>query len=53
MSEDKEQKTPEQEIISKYMSSLGKKGGSANKAKGSDYFKWVRSHGTKKAKDKD
>jgi len=35
----------EQETISKYMSSLGKRAGEVNKKKGSAYFKWVRSHG--------
>jgi hypothetical protein len=38
------------EEISKYMSELGKKGGAKNKKKGSDYFKWVRSHGKNKKK---
>jgi hypothetical protein len=31
--------------ISAYMSQMGKKGGGVNKEKGSEYFKWVRSHG--------
>lgn len=30
--------------VSRYMAELGKKGGARNKAKGSAYFKWVRSH---------
>lgn len=34
-----------------YMSKLGKKGGDANKKKGSAFFKWVRSHGTKKKEE--
>lgn len=38
-------------IISEHMSKLGKKAGEVNKKKGSAYFKWVRSHGRKKAKD--
>lgn len=42
-------RTPEEQAaISRYMSQLGKKGGAKNKAKGSDYFKWVRSIGVKK-----
>lgn len=40
-----------QSIISKYMSELGKKGGETNKAKGSEYFKWVRSIGVAKQKE--
>lgn len=35
-------------VISAYMAKLGKKGGLKNKQKGSEYFKWVRSHGKKK-----
>lgn len=43
-------KTPkEKETISKYMSELGKKAGAVNKKKGSEYFKWVRSHGKQKS----
>lgn len=38
----------EEEIISKHMSKLGKRAGDVNKKKGSEYFKWVRSHGKKK-----
>ena len=34
--------------VSKYMSGLGKKGGAKNKAKGSAYFKWVRSKNKKR-----
>jgi len=34
--------------LSQYFSKLGKKGGEVNKKKGSDYFKWVRSHAKKK-----
>lgn len=37
--------------VSKYMAELGKKGGATNKAKGTDYFRWVRSHGTKKKEE--
>lgn len=40
------------EIISEHMSKLGKKAGEVNKKKGSAYFKWVRSHGKKKANQK-
>ena len=36
------------EAIREYMSSLGKKGGAKNKAKGSAYFKWVRSKNKKR-----
>lgn len=36
------------QIISEHMARIGKKGGEVNKKKGSEYFKWVRSHGTKK-----
>lgn len=43
----------EEMIIKKYMSELGKKGGEVNKAKGSEYFKWVRSHGKQKQKKTD
>ena len=32
------------------MSQLGKKAGEVNKRKGTDYFKWVRSHGKQKTK---
>jgi len=38
-------------IISEHMSKLGKKAGQVNKKKGSDYFKWVRSHGHLKTKE--
>lgn len=38
-----EEKTKEQ-IIKEHMSKLGKKAGEVNKKKGSEYFKWVRSH---------
>ena len=38
----------EKQIISEHMSKLGKKGAAVNKKKGSEYFKWVRSHGKKK-----
>lgn len=38
----------EQAVISKHMSSLGKKAGAVNKRKGSEYFKWVRAHGKQK-----
>lgn len=34
--------------VSRYMAELGKKGGARNKAKGSAYFKWVRSHNKNK-----
>lgn len=44
-------KQTKQEIISEHMSKLGKKAGEVNKKKGSAYFKWVRSHGRKKAED--
>jgi hypothetical protein len=44
--DDKDEK--EKELIKKYMSELGKKAGAVNKKKGSEYFKWVRSHGKKK-----
>jgi len=37
-------RTPEQLVVSSYMSHLGKVGGGRNKQKGSEYFKWVRSH---------
>jgi hypothetical protein len=41
----KDAQTPEEkEAVRKYMSILGKRAGEANKKKGSDYFKWVRSH---------
>ena len=39
-----------EEIISEYMSKLGKKAGAINKKKGSAYFKMVRSHGKQKKK---
>jgi len=42
-------RTPEQLVVSSYMSHLGKVGGGRNKQKGSEYFKWVRSH--RKPKD--
>lgn len=42
-------KEEKQSVISEYMSKLGKKGGQTNKEKGSEYFKWVRSHGKKKS----
>jgi hypothetical protein len=32
----------EKETISKYFSSLGKKGGATNKKKGKAYFQWIR-----------
>jgi hypothetical protein len=34
--------------VRKYMSDLGKKAALKNKQKGSEYFKWVRSHGKTK-----
>jgi len=40
----------EKDIISEYMSKLGKKGAAVNKKKGPAYFKWVRAHGKKKKK---
>jgi len=46
---DKDTRTPEQLVVSSYMSHLGKVGGGRNKQKGSEYFKWVRSH--RKPKD--
>lgn len=39
------------EDIRQYLSKIGKKGGEVNKKKGSEYFKWVRSHGTQKQKN--
>jgi hypothetical protein len=36
------------EEVRKHYSNIGKKGGETNKKKGSAYFKWVRSQGTKK-----
>lgn len=45
------EKSPvEKAIISNYMSKLGKKAARVNKAKGSAYFKWIRSHGKQKEK---
>lgn len=43
-----DQTVEEKKIISKYFSKLGKIAGERNKKKGSEYFKWVRSHGKKK-----
>lgn len=43
--------TDEKRVVSEYMSKLGKKAAEKNKEKGSEYFKWVRSHGKQK-KDK-
>lgn len=40
-----------QEEVRQYLSEIGKKGGNVNKKKGSEYFKWVRSHGTQKKKE--
>lgn len=34
----------EKEIISRYMAELGRRSAKINKKKGSEFFKWVRSH---------
>jgi hypothetical protein len=39
----------QQSIIKTHFKELGKKAAEVNKKKGSEYFKWVRSHGKKKA----
>lgn len=41
----------DQEAIRKYMSELGKRAGQVNKKKGSEYFKWIRSHRKTTKKD--
>lgn len=43
-------KTPE-EIIKEHYSKLGKRAAEINRKKGSEYFKWVRSHGKQKVKN--
>lgn len=45
MNDKDEKQIPEE--VSKYFSKLGKKAAKVNKKKGSEYFKWVRSHGNK------
>jgi len=49
MTDQKPIKTPDE--VRAYMRMLGKRGAVVNKQKGSEYFRWVRSHGKKKEKN--
>lgn len=51
MTEKKQTKTPDE--VRRYMSELGKKSGRVNKQKGSEYFRWVRSHRKTKEEKED
>jgi hypothetical protein len=51
MTDKKTSKTPDE--VRRYMSELGKKSARVNKQKGSEYFKWVRSHRKPKVEEED
>lgn len=52
MSDKKDSSKPIDPKVREYMSQLGKKAAAVNKAKGSEYFRWLRAQRTKKEQDK-
>lgn len=47
INDNKKSKIEIPDVVRAYYSKIGKMGGETNKKKGSEYFKWVRSHAKK------